>query len=360
MEQDATDADTKNKVYQIIPQGEDSNKLDQITTEIQHEKALLDRTNSVISDTFIKNQDEEERLLFPKYEEVVYRCLTQKSQPRFLFLKLISSPWFDKISLFVIMINCIIMGLYNPCQIDECTNFKCVFLKYIDDLIYIFFLAEMLIKMIAMGLYGKMSYFAETWNRLDCFIVIAGALDYMPFLNGTGITTLRTIRVLRPLRVINKAPNLRILVTLIIDTLPMLGNVCALALLVFVVFGIVGVQLWMGLLRNRCFSTLNTFNSTLNTTTYTLFYTPQDDDFICTTGNGMQTCNNIPPEFSDLHYTVCRKSEVNPFDDSISFDNMGYAFIAIFQVIEIKTFGFFYPFKICYLRIESFKKDCYT
>lgn len=46
---------------------------------------------------------------------------------------------------------------------------------------------------------------------------------------------------------------LRILVTLLLDTLPMLGNVLLLCFFVFFIFGIVGVQLWSGLLRNRCF-----------------------------------------------------------------------------------------------------------
>jgi len=32
----------------------------------------------------------------------------------------------------------------------------------------------MSIKMVAMGIYGKGTYLAETWNRLDCFIVVAG------------------------------------------------------------------------------------------------------------------------------------------------------------------------------------------
>lgn len=46
---------------------------------------------------------------------------------------------------------------------------------------------------------------------------------------------------------------MRILVTLLLDTLPMLGNVLLLCFFVFFIFGIVGVQLWAGLLRNRCF-----------------------------------------------------------------------------------------------------------
>lgn len=46
---------------------------------------------------------------------------------------------------------------------------------------------------------------------------------------------------------------MRILVNLLLDTLPMLGNVLLLCFFVFFIFGIVGVQLWAGLLRNRCF-----------------------------------------------------------------------------------------------------------
>ena len=46
---------------------------------------------------------------------------------------------------------------------------------------------------------------------------------------------------------------MRILVTLLLDTLPMLGNVLLLCFFVFFIFGIIGVQLWAGLLRNRCF-----------------------------------------------------------------------------------------------------------
>lgn len=40
---------------------------------------------------------------------------------------------------------------------------------------------------------------------------------------------------------------------LLLDTLPMLGNVLLLCFFVFFIFGIIGVQLWAGLLRQRCF-----------------------------------------------------------------------------------------------------------
>lgn len=46
---------------------------------------------------------------------------------------------------------------------------------------------------------------------------------------------------------------MRILVMLLLDTLPMLGNVLLLCFFVFFIFGIVGVQLWQGILRQRCY-----------------------------------------------------------------------------------------------------------
>ena len=46
---------------------------------------------------------------------------------------------------------------------------------------------------------------------------------------------------------------MRILVMLLLDTLPMLGNVLLLCFFVFFIFGIMGVQMWAGLLRQRCF-----------------------------------------------------------------------------------------------------------
>ena len=47
--------------------------------------------------------------------------------------------------------------------------------------------------------------------------------------------------------------DIRILVTLLLDTLPMQANVFVIFLFAFAIFGIIGMQLWQGLLRSRCF-----------------------------------------------------------------------------------------------------------
>jgi len=112
------------------------------------------------------------------------------------------------------------------------------------------FTVEMAIKWCALGLFGPASYFADRWNWLDSFIVFMGYITYIP---GVGdISALRTLRVLRPLRTLNSVPGMRMIVGSMLKALPALGNVGLLALFTLLVFGIIGVQLWSGLMRGAC------------------------------------------------------------------------------------------------------------
>lgn len=69
---------------------------------------------------------------------------------------------------------------------DQFLNmFKKNIMKFIsqvfDDFIFAFFWLEMSIKMVAMGVYGKSTYLADSWNRLDFFIVVAGWASFWIF-----------------------------------------------------------------------------------------------------------------------------------------------------------------------------------
>ena len=100
--------------------------------------------------------------------------------------------------------------------------------------------------------------------------------------------------------------------------------------MLFAIFGVAGVQLWKGVLRNRCFPN---DNSTLFDSNTTNFYKRENADFICTLSDGLTTCDDIPDLEKKSQFTLCKVSEMNPFRGSISFDNIGYAFITIFQVV---------------------------
>uniref|UniRef100_A0A670JFU7 Ion transport domain-containing protein n=1 Tax=Podarcis muralis TaxID=64176 RepID=A0A670JFU7_PODMU len=318
----------------------------------------------------------ENQVPYPALASTVFFCLHQTTRPRSWCLKLVCNPYpfspepGDHVSMLVILLNCVTLGMFQPCQDDKCKSERCTILEAFDHFIFAFFAVEMVIKMIALGIFGQKCYLGDTWNRLDFFIVIAGMMEYSLDGHNVSLSAIRTVRVLRPLRAINRVPSMRILVTLLLDTLPMLGNVLLLCFFVFFIFGIVGVQLWAGLLRNRCFLDTN-FQMTYNLTFLNPYYRPEESEenpFICSShrDNGMQKCSSIPNrkeykvectlsmdsynqnsytlDFSsrnacinwNQYYNICRTGELNPHNGAINFDNIGYAWIAIFQVITLE------------------------
>ncbi|XP_043856522.1 voltage-dependent T-type calcium channel subunit alpha-1G isoform X20 [Dromiciops gliroides] len=308
---------------------------------------------------------EPEGLPYPALAPVVFFYLSQESRPRSWCLRLVCNPWFERVSMLVILLNCVTLGMFQPCEDIACDSQRCRILQAFDDFIFAFFAVEMVVKMVALGIFGKKCYLGDTWNRLDFFIVIAGMLEYSLDLQNVSFSAVRTVRVLRPLRAINRVPSMRILVTLLLDTLPMLGNVLLLCFFVFFIFGIVGVQLWAGLLRNRCFLPEN-FSIPLSVDLERYYQTENEDEspFICSQPreNGMRSCRSVPTLRGEggggppcgldydaynsssnttcvnwnQYYTNCSAGEHNPFKGAINFDNIGYAWIAIFQVITLE------------------------
>ncbi|XP_060540015.1 voltage-dependent T-type calcium channel subunit alpha-1H isoform X1 [Pantherophis guttatus] len=333
-------------------------------------KSIQDSLASAGSSTRDPAHEGDNEVPYPALAPTVFFCFSQSTRPRSWCLKLVCNPWFEHVSMLVILLNCVTLGMFQPCQDIRCQTERCTILEAFDHFIFAFFAVEMVIKMIALGIFGHKCYLGDTWNRLDFFIVIAGMMEYSLDGHNVSLSAIRTVRVLRPLRAINRVPSMRILVTLLLDTLPMLGNVLLLCFFVFFIFGIVGVQLWAGLLRNRCFLDSHV-QRTHNLTFLHKYYRPEEGEenpFICSSlrDNGMQKCSSIPnrkeykvdctltmdaynPQLDSLdlsshnacinwnqYYNVCRTGDLNPHNGAINFDNIGYAWIAIFQVITLE------------------------
>uniref|UniRef100_A0A8C5G7C7 Voltage-dependent T-type calcium channel subunit alpha n=1 Tax=Gouania willdenowi TaxID=441366 RepID=A0A8C5G7C7_GOUWI len=295
-------------------------------------------------------------------------------------LKFISPvpTWFERVSIMVILLNCVTLGMYQPCENIDCTSDRCQILQAFDAFIYIFFALEMVVKM-GLGIFGHQCYLGDTWNRLDSSSSWLGKMvEYSLDLQNINLSAIRTVRVLRPLKAINRVPSMRILVNLLLDTLPMLGNVLLLCFFVFFIFGIIGVQLWAGLLRNRCYPKEN-FTLSSGMTLPAPYYRPDEDDerpFICSLAshNGIMSCTDVPARREggrtccldkedalhrqslglspepltngtgalglcinwNQYYTRCHTGNVNPHKGAINFDNIVYAWIVIFQVITLE------------------------
>ena len=63
--------------------------------------------------------------------------------------------------MFFIFINCVTLAMYNPLD-KQCLTTRCQVLENIEHFVFAFFVAEMVIKMVAMGVIGKKGYLQRT------------------------------------------------------------------------------------------------------------------------------------------------------------------------------------------------------
>lgn len=121
----------------------------------------------------------------------------------------------------------------------------------IGKLFSAYFTIEFVIQVLARGLFwGPKTYLTDTANWLDAFIVALGLFDFVPQdgEGGGGFSSLRSLRILRVLRAVKKYPALKELVILIAKCMAKLIIVVGLCAFLFLVFGILGVQLYKGAL----------------------------------------------------------------------------------------------------------------
>jgi len=112
---------------------------------------------------------------------------------------------FDNLILLAILANCIFMAL-DP--VDWLDQVEVYFLTL--------FTLEMSLKVVALGFaFHKGSYLRDLWNWLDFTVVMTGWVSIiMLTLPGSAdlgfLSTLRAVRVLRPLRTINRVPGMKV------------------------------------------------------------------------------------------------------------------------------------------------------
>ena len=121
-----------------------------------------------------------------------------------------------------------------------------VFLADVNFVMIWIFLVEMLLKILAYGfVFHKDSYLRrEVWNRLDCFIVMASLVSLLP--GASRISVVKIMRTLRPLRIINKSAGMKVVVQALLTSIGPLSNVLLISFLVWLIFGIMGVQIFSG------------------------------------------------------------------------------------------------------------------
>lgn len=114
-------------------------------------------------------------------------------------------------------------------------------LHFLDKVVLWIFVAEIAVKMVA-AWPRPWHFFRDPWNNFD-FIIVAAA--FLPFA-GSAATVLRLVRLLRVLRLVRAVPKLQILVGALLKSIPSMGYVSVLLLLLFYVYAVAGVFMWGG------------------------------------------------------------------------------------------------------------------
>ncbi|CAL8268665.1 unnamed protein product [Lota lota] len=210
-------------------------------------------------------------------------------------------------------------------------SFVCYVLpnRYTFTAIYTF---ESLVKILARGFcVGEFTFLRDPWNWLDfCVIVMAYVTE---FVNLGNVSALRTFRVLRALKTISVIPGLKTIVGALLQSVKKLSDVMILTVFCLSVFALIGLQLFMGHLKQKCLfwpdnSTL--YNVTFNWTEYSndrknYYYLPgKRDPLLCGNGTSVGHC---PEGF------MCIRAGSNPDYGYTSFDTFFWAFLSLFRLM---------------------------
>ncbi|XP_031569259.1 sodium channel protein 60E-like, partial [Actinia tenebrosa] len=218
-----------------------------------------------------------------------------------------NNRYFEIFVIVIILVNCIFLALDHPPEQAE----------YVFAAIYTL---EMFLKIIAKGfVLHSYAYLRDSWNLLDFFVVIMGYVTLAP--NIANFSGIRTIRVLRALRTISAMKGLKAMVNTLLRSMKMLSDVLVLFLFFLAVMALIGLQLFIGELRNKCVR-----DKPINVNTKN-WYLVDGAALIC--GN---SSTSIP---CPTNYTCLPHVGPNPDDGYTNFDNIGWALVMSFQLLTM-------------------------
>ncbi|KFP04767.1 Sodium channel protein type 4 subunit alpha, partial [Calypte anna] len=168
--------------------------------------------------------------------------MTQRGSPPLSTMPRGSAELIQSMFIMVtILTNCVFMTMSNPPAWSKNV-------EYAFTGIYTF---ESLIKILSRGFcIDDFTFLRDPWNWLD-FMVISMAY-ITEFVDLGNISALRTFRVLRALKTITVIPGLKTIVGALIQSVKKLSDVMILTVFCLSVFALIGLQLFMGNLRQKC------------------------------------------------------------------------------------------------------------
>ena len=147
--------------------------------------------------------------------------------------KIADAKWFQNGVTIAIIIAGVLVGAAT--YADFAARNEAI-LELLNLIVLIIFIIEVVVKLIA-EVPKPWNYFKDAWNVFD-FIIVAAA--FLPF-GGSSIAILRLLRLLRVLKLIKALPKLQMLVGALLKSIPSMGYVSILLLLLFYIYAVAGV-----------------------------------------------------------------------------------------------------------------------
>ena len=149
------------------------------------------------------------------------------------FKKIAEASWFKTTVTLVILFAGVLVGIETYSQFAEKHE---GILGFLNNFVLFIFVIEIAVKMLAEGR-KPWNYFKDGWNIFD-FTIVAAA--FMPF-GGSSIAILRLLRLLRVLKLVKALPKLQMLVGALLKSIPSMGYVSILLMLLFYIYAVAGV-----------------------------------------------------------------------------------------------------------------------
>ncbi|KAL0249605.1 hypothetical protein GEMRC1_004835 [Eukaryota sp. GEM-RC1] len=194
------------------------------------------------------------------------RFITQWSSFRRYCHQIVELAAFNNAILLIIFLNTVLITLQTSYSYQILFNWHFGFLDSIFLGIYIF---EALVKLYV----WRINYFRSGWNLFDFIIVAISLLSWLQLsaVSGSNTTILRLVRVFRAIRALramrtaralNFFQSLRLMVSLVLKSLPALGSIALLLGIILFIFAIIGTELYSNI-QPYGFGTLGTSMFTL-------------------------------------------------------------------------------------------------
>jgi voltage-gated sodium channel len=150
--------------------------------------------------------------------------------------QIVSAPWFERVIIAFILINGVILGMEtSPALVEHYGDI----MHLGNHLILGIFILEALLKMIAVAPQVD-RYFRDGWNIFDFSVIVFSLIPA----TGEFAMIARLARLLRVLRLVSTIPELRLIVSTLVRSIPSMIHVMTLMSVIFYIYAITGYQLF--------------------------------------------------------------------------------------------------------------------